>query len=322
MSFARDPRMIKAMKKILPALISILLCVFLISACSSASGTPDTNQPMLARDAAGSYSAEFRLQFNGAKNWSYLLKTRKSQDLREISLHIEGLQGAQNPGDIRMLTDNTTTWMIGEGTDQQCVQFPNGQGMDPTYIYPESLISLKSLGSALKPMGEEQLAGVAMFHFSAAAAASGPWKDANIDFWQEKSSGALRQFNMTATGEDPFFAGGIGKLTAGYTAGPLGSEAISPVAGCEISVPLPETISKFVRLPGMASFESRSSVEELVKFYQKALPEQKWAEKEALVQAKGGTALSYQRGAESVEIHIEMNPAGGSAVKLLFIQGP
>ncbi len=310
------------MNKSLPVLSLILVCMLMISSCSLPSKTPtqDANQPVFDRDAAESYSAEFQIQFSGTKNWSYQLKTRKSTTLREISLHIEGLTGVQNPGDIRMVTDNATTWMIGAGTDQQCVQFPNGQGMDPTYLYPESLVSLKDLSSALKLAGEEQLAGVTTLHFHADGAATGPWKDATIDLWQEKSSGMLRQFTMTASGVDPFFATGSGKLTAGYIAGPLGSAAIDPVAGCEIGVALPEAIGMFVRLPGMASFESKSSIEALVKFFQSSLPDQKWVEKDPPAQAKGGTVLSYQRGTEGVEIHIDANPTGGSAVKLLFIQ--
>jgi hypothetical protein len=83
---------------------------------------------------------------------------------------------------------------------------------------------------------------------------------------------------------------------------------------------LPEAISMFVRLPGMASFESKSSIEDLVKFFQTTLPGQKWVEKDPPAQATGDTVLSYMRGAEGVEIHIEANPAGGSKVKLLFIQ--
>jgi hypothetical protein len=311
------------MNKTSPTPIVILVCVFLISACGPASGTStqDPNQPVLNRDAASSYSSEFQVQFKGAKNWSYQLKTRKSLALREINLHIEGLQGAQNPGDIRLVTDNTTTWMIGPGTDQQCVQFPNGKGMDPTFIYPESLVSLTAVAGALKPAGEQQLAGLTVLHFGAKGTTSGPWKDANIDLWQEKGSAMLRQFSMSANGEDPFFSSSSGKLTAVYTTAPLGSEAINPVAGCEISVTLPEGISMFVRLPGMASFESKSSIEELVKFFQTSLPGQKWVEKDPPAQATGSTVLSYQRGAEGVEIHIESNPAGGSKVKLLFIQG-
>ncbi len=280
----------------------------------------DANQPVVDRDAVASYSAGFEIQFSGTKNWVYLLKVRKSPVLREISLHIEGLQGAQNPGDIRMVTDNATTWMIGEGTDQQCVQFSNGQGMDPTFIYPESLVSLTQLGNTLKLAGEEQLAGMAVLHFKATGATSGPWRDAAIDLWQEKDTGMLRQFTMTAMGDDPFFASGAGKMVAVYNAISSGSEAIDPVAGCEIDVPLPEAISNFVRLPGMASFESKSSVEALVKYYQTSLPVQNWVEKEPPAQEQGGTILSYQRDAEGVEIHIESNPAGGSAVKLLFIQ--
>jgi hypothetical protein len=302
--------------------ILILVCIFVISACGPVSATPaqNANQPLFERDAAGSYSAVFHMQFSGAKNWVYQLKIHKTAKLREISLHIEGLQGAQNPGDIRLVTDQVTTWTIGEGTDQQCVQFPNGKGMDPTFIYPESLVSLLDLGGAIKLIGEAQLDGKAVLHFRAEGAASGPWKDVSIDLVQEKESGMLRQFSMTAMGEDPFFASGTGKLSASYNAGPPASEEIAPVPGCEISVPLPEAISMFVRLPGMASFESKSSIDELAKFYQANLPGQNWVEKDPPAQDKGGAVLSYQRGTENVEIHLEPNPAGGSAVKLLFIQ--
>ena len=300
----------------------MLVGMIMISACTLPSLIQgrDANQPVFDRDAAASYSAGFEIQFSGTKNWIYLLKVRKLTALREISLHIEGLKGAQNPGDIRMVTDNATTWMTGEGTDQQCVQFSNGQGMDPTFIYPESLVSEAKLGSMLKLVGEEQLTGETVLHFNATGATSDPWRDASIDLWQEKGTGMLRQFTMTATGEDPFFGTGSGKMIAVYNAGSLESEAIDPVAGCEINVPLPEAISMYVRLPGMASFDSQSSVEDLVKYYQTTLPGQNWVEKEAPAQAQGGTVLSYQRDTEGVEIHIEQNPVGGSKVKLMFLQ--
>jgi hypothetical protein len=276
---------------------------------------------MIERDAAESYSAVFRVQFIGEKNWIYQLKILKSAAQKEISLHIEGVQSNQNPGDIRMVTDGVTSWMIGDGTDQQCVQFPNGQGMDPTFIYPESLISLEALKGSLALVGEEELNGFSVVRFHATGVSSGPWKDAAIELVQEKGSGMLRQFAMIASGDDPFFATGPGKMNASYNAGPLGNEVINPVEGCEISVPLPEGISMFVRLPGIASFESKSSIGDLVKYYQSTLPEQNWIEKEAPIQADAGAMLSYQRDAESVEIYIEPNPSGGSAVRLLFTEG-
>jgi hypothetical protein len=192
--------------------------------------------------------------------------------------------------------------------------------MDRTYLYPETFISVMALGGALKLVGEEQLNDFTVLHFNAAGAVSGPWRDATIDHWQEKDSGMLRQFKMTAAGDDPFFATGSGNIDAIYVAGPLGSDNIEPVTGCEISVPLPEAIGMFVRFPGMASFESKSSVEELVQFFQATLPGQNWAEKGPPFQVEGASVLTYLRGAEEVEIQIESNQAGGSSVKLLFTQ--
>ena len=51
-----------------------------------------------------------------------------------------------------------------------------------------------------------------VLHFHAAGAASGPWRDATIDLWQENVTGMLRKFSMTATGDDPFFATGSGNV--------------------------------------------------------------------------------------------------------------
>lgn len=302
----------------------ILICFVVVSACAfpQLRPTQNSNQPLLNRDAADRYSASFILKFTGASSWTYQLATRKSSPLHETSLQIEGLPSTMNPGDIRLVTDNETTWMIGEGTDQQCVQFPTGKGMDPSFIFPESLVSISSLGSALELVGEEQLDGVAVLHFRATGAASGPWKNVNVDLVQEKASGMLRQFTMTAIGEDPFFAAGAGTLNASYLAGPLDNPEILAVTGCEVSVPLPEAIHMFVRLPGLASFESQSNPADLVSFFQTALPQQSWVEKEPPAQTGEDTVLSYQRGEENVEIHIEVNPAGGSMVEMLFLQEP
>ena len=74
----------------------------------------------------------------------------------------------------------------------------------------------------------------------------------------------------------------------------------------------------FVRLPGMASFESKSSIDELVQYFQATLPGQNWVEKEPPFQVEGATVLSYQRDVEGVEIQIEVNPGGVAAWSSCF----
>lgn len=313
------------------------ILVMLLTAACAPSTTPITavqsdkpvqrdGQAVLNRDIQNSYSAQFKIQFSGARSWGYDLKTRKISTLREINLHLEGLDKAQNPGDIRLVTDGAQTWMLGAGTDQECIQFPNQQGMDPIFIYPESLVSMPEIDGAFELVGEEPAervpsgGPVTLQHYRASGAASGPWKNATIDIWQEKTDGMLYQFSMQAEGEDPFFAAGAGRLSAHYQVIVLGEPAIEPVAGCEISVKLPESFTNFVRLPGMASFESKTSVDELQQFYQMLMTQENWIETTPAALADGATVLSYSRDAQEVQIVIEALAAGGSKVTLLFIQ--
>lgn len=240
--------------------------------------------------------------------------------MREESLHIEGVSPAFNPGDVRLVTDGSTTRMIGAGTDDQCVQFPNDHGMDPTFILPESLASSEALVGSLKYAGEGKINGVASLHFRGQNLTIDGWEDAQVDVWQAKDTQALVAFELHAAGGDPFFNTGTGKISARYDARDAGEEVIEPIGGCEPSIPLPADAVLYVRLPGMASFETPSSTADVQNFYQQALGQEGWAEKEPAAQAENSVVLSYSRSAEEVEIHIETAPAGGSKVKFLFTQ--
>lgn len=303
------------MKK--PFFTFALLMIFLTAGCSS----PDPKAALakLNHDGLGSYTSTFDVQFYGPTHWAYQLTTRKTAKLREMSLHIIGITGANNPGDVRLVTDGTTSWMIGPGTDNECVQFPNKQGMDPTMIYPEGLVTVKDLPQILSLSGEEKVAGRTGLHYTGKAATMNGWNDAQIDVWQDKANQSLLQFNMQATGDDQIFNTGKGKLTARYETTALDGAPIEPVKGCEIAVPLPPTAKKVVRLPGMASFESSAKPEEIRAFYEAQLPAANWTVKDAPAQAEGATILSYQRAKETVEVHIETGDPSGSMVKLIFI---
>lgn len=315
-------------------MISLIL-VFFLAACSSdvtetlqkpgSTGTPDPRPSLWSaanHDLLGSYSSTFRIQFNGPYPWKYTLGTRKTAGTSENSLHIEGLDKARNPGDIRTVTDKQTTWMIGEGTDKECVQFPNNQGMDPKWITPESMVSPREVSSNLKLVGEEKFAGRDSLHYVGSAARVDVWKDARFELWLDKATQALLKLEFLAAGDDEFFWTGSGTLYAVYTVDGLNPGKIEPVADCGLSVPLPDTASRLVRLPGMASFESKARMDDIRAFYQDRLPKDHWKEEAAPAQSSSAIVLSYQRNAERVEIHIEPVASVGSAVKLIFITEP
>lgn len=221
-----------------------------------------------------------------------------------------------------MVTDKTTSWMIGEGTDKECVQFPNNQGMDPKWITPELMVSPKELTPYLKQVGEERLAGRDSLHYAGSAARVDVWKDAKFEVWLDKATQALLKLEFLASGDDEFFWTGSGTMYALYTIDGLNPGKIEPVPGCGLSVPLPEGVTRLVRLPGLTSFESKARMEDIRAFYQDRLPKENWKEDATPVQSSSAILLGYQRAAEKVDIHIAPLASGGSAVKLLFTTEP
>lgn len=326
------------MKRILFGMTVLLIA---LSACSPAAPSAgetsgpaagEESAPAPAREAAPArgaapvrqayenYTATFVIDFDGSVKWQYRLQTRRAGALLENSLHIEGVPVEQNPGDVRIVTDGATTWMTGLATDNECVQFPNGAGMDPSLIHPETLVPLADLPAAARMVREETFAGKPGVYYSGGPASLGRWKDALVEYRVEKDGGGLLQFALLATGEDPVFGAGAGSIMATYKIESLEAPAIEPVAGCEISVPLPDNAANYVRLPGLASFESPDDPAAVAAFYQSRLPQEGWSEQEPPAQADGVTVLSYQRGAEQVEIHIQAGEAAGSRVELIFLQ--
>ena len=288
------------------------------SAAQQSQPESNANLSGLNRDGLPIYSFTFTIQFDGSKDWSYRLQSRQSASLREHNLHMEGVDRTLNPGDVRMVTDGSVTWMTGAGTDNECVRFPNNSGMDPEFILPETLAPLPQLVSLLKYVGEEQILGKASEHWKGSGLSIGKWQNASIDLWVEKSSKTLLRWKMQVTGDDPFFGAGTGALAASYEVTGLDAPNIEPVTGCEIAVPLPDSALKIVRLPGMASFETASEAGDIQAFYLESLPKENWAENEPAVQTDGVIGLSYRRGQEVVEIQIRSIEGGGSKVQLIF----
>jgi hypothetical protein len=304
-------------------LVALCLALF-FAGCSpstpAAKTTPRIEGPLAALydEPSGEYLTQFEMFFDGSTPWLYLLKVHSSPPLRETSLHIEGIDPSLNPGDIRLVSDGTTSWMIGPGTENQCFQFPAGQGMDPSFLFPADLLPLGELNGKLPFSGTQDVAGKNLKRYSAQNLTIGKWVITDIKAWQNPSSGVLVGLSLQAAGEDPFFSTGQGKLKAQYALSEPPGEPIQPVTGCEISLPLPETATMFVRLPGLASFESTASVEELTVFYQNWMAQAGWTETAPIEQVDGAVEMSYTNGSEEVTIQIEQ--AGGkSKVKLVFM---
>jgi len=282
----------------------------------SAEGQPIYNEE--SREQLPVFTTLFTAQFSGSENWQYRLTTRKSTALREQALHIEGIEKARNPGDIRFVTDGTTSWMTGPGTDNECLQFPNGQGYDPDFLTPESFIAAPELAPWLRLTGEESIAGYSAAHYTGKEPGLGEWKNVKADLWLDLESGALLRYELAAEGADTVFSSGYGKLALRYQVENFTEPVIEPVGGCEPRVPLPESAVNYVRLPGLVSFESPAGPEEIANFYEQTLPQEGWNESEPPMEEEGKLVLSFTREAEGIEISLQAQPAGGIQVQVLF----
>jgi hypothetical protein len=273
----------------------------------------------IKRDALETYTARFDISFDGAAPWKYQLIMRKSKTLHELQFHVEGLKGEENLGDVRLVTDGVTSWMTGAGTDNECIQFPTNSELNPTFIYPEDVLSMQELLTAAEFIREEPYAGRTSLYYLGGPVPVGTWENASVEFHHEKDSEAMLQFALLGSGEDRFYGTGSGTIMANYAVESLDEPVIELVGGCDISVMLPETAEMFVRMPGMASFESAEAPEVMAAFYQEQLPPAGWEMLEEPAESESAVVLSYARGSENVEIRIKPTPTG-SKVEIFFFQ--
>ncbi len=169
----------------------------------------------------------------------------------------------------------------------------------------------------LDPDQIESVAGVDTIRYTVAAQALGPWHDAQVELWRDESTGAVLRHELHAAGQDAYFGAGEGTVTSHFLVNQIGPQAIEPIPGCEIDLPLPADSTRLVKLPGLIGFDSASPAEQISAFYQAALPESGWTPAEEPQASEGVILLSYLREQQTLEINIEPREAGAHVEMLL-----
>lgn len=301
----------------------LLLLPFSMACSLTALSTPSPSAEApptytgLGLDALDAYHATFEIRFTGASEWTYHLETRTDGDLVEYSLHMEGVDVAHNPGDLRVVIENEVARMRGPGTDDECLQFPSDLALGPSFLTPDDLVDPEELREPLVQVGRETIAGAESSHYTLHQPSLGDWSDVEVDLWLGEATGAVLRYDLRATGTDPLFDAGEGVLSGQFRVTDVGPQTIDPVAGCEIDLPLPADAARLVKLPGLLAFESASTPDQTVAFYQAALAEAGW---EPLAEPEVGVAailLSYHRGRQTLQINVEPGN-GGAHVELLL----
>ncbi len=301
----------------------LLLALLLLTACAPAATPPPTpTEPALAyrglnAPALVSYHTTFLLRFEGESSWSYRLDMRSDGSAREYLLQLEGLSPAKNPGAVRMVSQGGISRMRGEGTDGQCVQFPSDLALGPSFLTPDDLLAPQELAPFFREQGQEQIDGVDTTRYSLNQSGLAGWDEVGIDLWLDPVTGAVLRYDLQASGADPLFESGSGSLSGRYQVNQIGDQAIQPVEGCEIGLPLPEDHRGLLKLPGLIAFESPASLPETVDFYRARLPDAGWSESDDPLVGQQATVLSYERDGEALEINIEQSDPGVTVELLL-----
>ncbi len=301
--------------------LKILMVVLVLTAlaCGTGSGTntPESVEGLaeigpadlgtldLSLDTLGAFHAVFVLEFEGESDWTYQVDTRSNGELIEYDLHIEGVDEAQNPGDVRLVNNDGVNQMNGAGTDFECVQFPDEFETGVLFLSPNDLIDLEDFSEELEDVGEEKIAGREATEYLGKRNKYAGWRSLKLSVWVDDETGAVLQIDFSARGSDPIFGAGSGKISGKFTVKKIGSQQIQPVEGCEIDIPLPEDAANIIIFPGMIAFETSLGPVRLGRFYKKILSPEGWMWEEPVIAEDRKALLTFYSDEGTLTILIE-----------------
>lgn len=291
-----------------------------ISADERARELSNLQYPGFKTDDLGAYAATFEIRFEGTYTWSYVLRTFFDGELLEYRLEYVGLKPSDDIGDVRMVSDGKTSRMIGPGTDNECFLFPSDYDAELSFFNPDDMLDPFLVNEGLEEVGSDTIADLQADHLSAHNDSLGKWEDVQIDIWVSSTEGDTLLYELGATGSDPLFDAGEGRLSINYLVKEIGDQNIAPITGCVIPLPVPENATRIVNFPGLISYESESASQEIVAFYQSALPREGWQVANPLEEGTDAILMTYQRGESFIQINIEER-SDGVEVEIL-IQNP
>lgn len=272
--------------------------------------TPSLTYTGFALEPLGAYQATFEIYFEGTFDWKYHLETRTDGSVVEYRLHLEGLNVSRDPGDVRVVIEGDIARIRGPGTGDECMQFPSDLDLGLAFLTPDDLVDLAAFQEPLAVLGTETIAGIEVTHYALHQASFDAWRDLEVNFWLDDAAGAVLRYDLRMAGPDPLFDAGEGTLSGQFLVNDVGPQAIEPITGCEIDLPLPPDAARLARLPGLITFESGATLTETAAFYQTALVEAGWASLAEPQIAADVILLSYGRGAQTLEINIEASDEG------------
>jgi hypothetical protein len=271
-------------------------------------GPADLGTLDMSLGALGSFAARFEFKFEGSTNWLYQVDTRYDGKRTEYTLHIEGVDNTLNPGDVRLVNVNGINRMRGAGTEDICLQFPDEMETGLLFLTPVDFIDLEEFSTEWKQQGNQTVADLPTTLHQAEREAYRGWEEVKVEYAVEEESQAILVFYFEASGPDPLFGYGYGKITGLFTVLQIGYQEINQVGGCKSDVPLPDDATDIIFLPGVSSYQTSLGPVKLSKFYEDQLLTKGWVLNSSSIndQTLEGW-LVYSKNALQITVHIEPN---------------
>lgn len=300
-----------------------LILIGLLAGCRGllpGGGEPTLSAPLtydgLDESALGPHAARFDLSFDSDDPWTYSVASRMDESALERSLHIDGVSDARNPGDVRMVAEGGVSRMIGPGTDNECLRFPESMDVNLSFLGPDDVLAPSAFREPLVAIDQEPVAGRAATHYAMLQSELDGWEDVQVGLWLDDETGAVLRYDLAASGWDPFFGAGYGRIEGSYQVESLGPQTIEPIEGCQIDLPLPDQVDNLVKLPGVIAFDTAIGIEEMADFYRGRLEAAGWNSVQDERSGSGSVVLSYRRQDETLNVTIR-SLAGRTKVELL-----
>lgn len=268
-------------------------------------------------DHLGDYQTTYEIEFKGDYTWRYSLITHFDGKLKEYNLHIEGVDPAHNPGDIRLVADKKTSWMTGPGVEDECFMFPNNFDIDYTFLTPDDTFPPEEISPLLTYESKQQEGDLSIYVYTADVSKHEGWRNLDIVLWLVKEEDYPIKYDIEAKGQDPLFTAGEGQFRGTFSVSDDSDYEIKPITGCEITIPLPKDAAKVVRFPGLVSFETSDTPESVIVFYQDYLNSNGWITDEPLTGSDEVMQMSYIKGRKMLVFYFKIDEEGGVSVEIL-----
>ena len=193
--------------------------------------------------------------------------------------------------------------VVGEG---QCISSSAGEdAMDTEFFKPEDVMG--GLENAHRVRPDETINGIPCQHyaFDETSMLGGDFASAQGDVWIAVDGGYVVKYVMQAEGTDPE-SQQTGHIEWEYEIRDINTSiTIEPPPGCEATeseFPIMADATNMTTMSGMTMYESASSFDAVLAFYQEQMPANGWSETGDSFTAPGNAMLSYTKGESTANI--------------------